>query len=158
VIGRGPRAGERVAVTVPTYVTALYDFTAGEIAQVTLSFDSPLTRVGVLEIAGTEATLAPPDPNSFTGELRIARTGSTTWEAVPVTGLVGGRGTGVLDMARALRTGSRHHATGRLGLHVLDTMFATARSVDEARFVCVDSRFEPIPALPADFDPSRRTL
>jgi predicted dehydrogenase len=158
VIGRGPRAGESFAVTVPTYVTALYDFAAGEIAQVTLSFDSPLTRVGVLEIAGTEATLAPPDPNGFAGDLRIARTGSRTWETVPVTGAAAGRGIGVLDMARALRTGGRHHATGRLGLHVLDAMVATAQSIGETRFVRVDSRFEPIPALPADFDPTRRTL
>ena len=36
-------------------------------------------------------------------------------------------------------------------------MFATAQSIDEARFVRVDSRFEPIPALPADFDPTRRS-
>lgn len=158
VIGAGPRAGEVFDVTVPTYVTALYDFAAGEIAQVTLSFDSPLTRVGVLEITGTEATLAPPDPNSFTGDVRIARTGASTWESVPVTGVEGGRGIGVLDMARALRTGGRPRATGRLGLHVLDAMFATAESVERARFVQVGSRFEPVPALPADFDPTARTL
>jgi hypothetical protein len=35
---------------------------------------------------------------------------------------------------------------------------ATAQSIGETRFVGVDSRFEPIPALPADFDPTRRTL
>lgn len=158
VIGTGPRAGEGFEVTVPTYVTAIYDFAAGGIAQLTLSFDSPLTRVGVLEIAGTEATLAPPDPNQFTGDLRIARTGSASWESVPVAGVAGGRGIGVLDMARALRTGGQHRATGRIGLHILDAMFATAESIDQTRFVHVDSRFESVPALPADFDPTERTL
>jgi predicted dehydrogenase len=158
VIGAGPRAGETFEVTVPTYVTAIYDFAAGGIGQLTLSFDSPLTRLGVLEIAGTEATLAPPDPNRFTGHVRIARTGAASWESIPVPGVPGGRGIGVLDMARALRTGSRHRATGQLGLHVLEAMLATAESVETARFVPVSTRFEPVPALPADFDPTRRTL
>jgi predicted dehydrogenase len=158
VIGTGPRAGDAFAVTVPTYVTAICDFAGGGIGQLTLSFDSPLTRVGVLEIAGTEATLATPDPNGFTGDIRIARTGAAEWETVPVTGVAGGRGIGVLDMARALRAGAAHRATGRLGLHVLEAMIATVESVETARFVPVTSRFESVPALPADFDPTARTL
>jgi len=159
VIGTGPRAGETFEVTVPTYVTAIYDFAGGAVGQLTLSFDSPLTRTGVLEVAGTAATLATSDPNGFTGEIRTARPGDTDWtEVVPVTGVPGGRGLGVLDLARALRTGGPHRATGRIGLHVLEAMFATAESAATARFVPVDSRFEPVPALPADFDPTARTL
>ena len=158
VIGAGPRAGESFEVTVPTYVTAIYDFAAGEIGQLTLSFDSPLTRMGVLEIAGTEATLATPDPNSFLGDIRIVRTGGTDWESVPVTGVEGGRGLGVLELARAVRSGEPHRATGRLGLHVLEAMFATAESMATACFVDIGSRFEPVAPLPADFDPTRRTL
>lgn len=158
VIGTGPRAGQRIQVTVPTYVTAVYDFAGGAVGQLTLSFDSPLTRVGVLEVAGTAATLATPDPNDFTGDVRLARPGDTGWTAVPVTGVPGGRGLGVLELARALRTGEPHRATGRLGLHVLEAMLATAESIDTARFVAVGSSFEPVPPLPADFDPTRRTL
>jgi hypothetical protein len=37
-------------------------------------------------------------------------------------------------------------------------MFATAESIETARFVRVESRFEPVPALPADFDPTQCTL
>lgn len=158
VIGRGPRAGETFEVTVPTYVTAIYDFAGGAVGQLTLSFDSPLTRVGELEVAGTAATLAVPDPNLFTGDVRTAGPGETGWTAVPVTGVPGGRGLGVLDLARGLRTGAPHRATGRIGLHVLEAMLATAASVESARFVEVGSRFEAVPPLPADFDPTRRTL
>ena len=158
VIGRGPRAGEAVEVTVPTYVTAIYDFAGGAVGQLTLSFDSPLTRVGVLEVAGTAATLATPDPNLFTGDVRLARPGETGWTAVPVDGVPGGRGLGVLDLARALRTGRPHRATGRLGLHVLEAMLATAESVERGRFVTVGSGFEPVPPLPPGFDPTERTL
>ena len=158
VVGEGPRAGESFEVTVPTYVTALYDFAGGRIATLTLSFDSPLTRVGVLEVAGTSATLATSDPNDFLGDLKIARTGSAEWEPIEVHGVHGGRGIGVVDMARALRTGGRHRATGRVALHVLDAMFATATSLEENRFVAVESTFEPIPPMPADFNPFTATL
>ena len=64
-IGQGPRAGEVFDVTVATYVTAIYDFRSGAIAAATFSFDSALARVGVLEIAGTEATLATPGSESL---------------------------------------------------------------------------------------------
>ena len=36
-------------------------FAAGQIAQVTLSFDSPLTRLGVLEIAGVDVPVQLPE-------------------------------------------------------------------------------------------------
>lgn len=157
VISSGPRAGEEIAVEVPTYVAALYDFESDGVAQATFSFDSPLKRMGVVEIAGTEATIAAPDPNMFTGEVRLNR-GEDAWEPVPVTGVEGGRGIGAVDMARALRAGGRHHATGRLGLHVLDAMLATQESIDTGAFVSVESRFEPVEALPEGWDPTQRTL
>jgi predicted dehydrogenase len=157
VIGSGPRAGEEIAVEVPTYVAALYDFASEAVAQATFSFDSPLKRMGVVEIAGTEATIAAPDPNNFTGEVLLNR-GGKAWAPVEVTGAEGGRGIGVVDMARAIRGGGRHRATGRLGLHVLDAMLATQQSIETAAFVPVGSRFEPVPALPEGWDPTERTL
>ena len=141
---KGDRAGEVFDVSVPTYVAAIFDFERGAIANTTFSFDSPLTRVGVVEIAGTEATLAGPDPNYFGGDIRIIRTGDEEWDVIPVTGVEGGRGIGVVDMARALRNGGKHRATGRLALHVLDAMLATAESIEQQAFVEVDSRVDPI--------------
>ena len=73
VIGRGPRAGTRFEVAVPTYVASLLSYADGGAASVLLSFDSPLRRHGFVEITGTEATLAMPDPNGFDGEVRIRR-------------------------------------------------------------------------------------
>jgi len=156
-IGAGPRAGEVFDVSVPTYVTALYDFQTGGIAQATFSFDSPLQRVGVLEIAGTDATLATSDPNKFTGDIRVAKSG-VEWQTVAVTGAEGGRGIGAVDMARAVRGGDRHRATGDLGLHVLDAMLATADSMEQRTFVTVESVFEPVDALPEDWDPTQRVV
>jgi len=156
-IGTGPRAGEEIAVAVPTYVAALYDFADGGVAQATLSFDSPLRRTGIVEIAGTEATIVAPDPNRFTGAVLIDRGGEEP-QTIPVSGVEGGRGIGAVDMARAIRAAGRHRATGRLALHVLDAMLATAASAERAAFVTVASRFDPIPALPAGWDPTERTL
>jgi predicted dehydrogenase len=157
-IGQGPRAGQAIPVDVATYVTAVYDFRAGGVTQATFSFDSPLARVGVLEIAGTEATLATPDPNRFSGDIRLIRAGADDWQTIPVTGVEGGRGIGVVDMARALRGGGGHRATGELALHVLDAMLATAESIERRAFVGIDSRFEPIAPLPADWDPTERLV
>jgi predicted dehydrogenase len=157
VIGAGPRAGEEIPVEVPTYVAALYDFESSGVAQATFSFDSPLRRMGVVEIAGTEATLVVPDPNDFTGEIHINR-GGPEWESVPAAGDRVGRGIGVVDMARAIRADAPHRATGSLGRHVLDAMLATATSIETAAFVSVTSRFEPVPALPEDWRPTARTV
>ena len=141
-----------------TYITAVYDFRAGGITQATFSFDSPLARVGVLEIAGTEATLATPDPNKFSGEIKVIKAGADDWQTVPVAGVVGGRGIGVVDMARALRGGGGHRATGELALHVLDAMLATVESVQRREFVGIDSGFGPIAPLPEDWDPTERVV
>jgi len=157
IIGAGPRAGEEIPVGVPTFVAALYDFEAGAVAQATFSFDSKLDRQGVVEVAGTEATLVAPDPNTFGGEILVHR-GEGEPEPVPASGAEGGRGIGAVDMARAIRAGAPHRADGRLGLHVLDAMLATEASIGAAGFVEVPSRFELAPPLPADWDPAARTL
>ena len=61
------------------------------------------------------------------------------WESVPLTGALAGRGTGVLDMARSIRTGSRPLASGALGYHVLDTLMAMDESVASGRTVDITS-------------------
>jgi predicted dehydrogenase len=157
VIGSGPRAGEEFPVAVPTYVAALYDFESTAVAQATFSFDSRLERTGVVEISGSEATLIAPDPNEFAGEIRINR-GEPQWESVPAASNGGGRGIGVVDMARAIRADLPHRATGSLGLHVLDAMLATTTSIETAAFVPVASRFERAPALPDGWDPTVRPV
>ncbi len=157
-IGSGPRAGEVFAVTVPTYVSALFDYASGQIANGTFSFDSPLVRMGVLEIAGTEATIALPDPNRFAGDIRLTRVGVDGWESFHTVDAGAGRGIGVLDMARSLRAGTMHRATGELGAHVLDAMHATLESALTASFVQVTSGFTTVAPLPADWDPLARTV
>ena len=47
---------------VPTHVSAIASFVDGGVSQSVFSFDSPLTRMGVVEITGTEGTMVIPDP------------------------------------------------------------------------------------------------
>jgi predicted dehydrogenase len=123
-----------------------------------LSFDSPLRRHGFVEITGTEATLSLADPNAFDGDVRVRAAGRDEWEAVPTAGATAGRGLGVLDLARALRTGPAHRASGELALHVLDVMEAVTRSITGGTFERVATTFDPPDAVPADWDPCARTL
>lgn len=166
----GPRRGETYPVQVPTLVSAIAQYVDGGVSQSLFSFDSPLKRQGVVEVAGTEGTLVIPDPNRFTGEVRIARgpvlgdartpeevravnQGPQTWEDVPVTGAYAERGLGVLDLARAARTGGRPLASGDLAYHVLDTMVAIDESVRDGQVVEVESRVERVPLVDEAFDP-----
>ncbi len=158
VIGAGPRAGTRFEVEVPTHVTALIGYAQGQAATIVLSFDSPLLRHGFVEITGTEATLSLPDPNRFDGDLRVRAAGRDDWETIPATGTAAGRGLGVLDMARGIRAGTPHRASGELGLHVLDIMESVARSMAGSTFERVGTTFAAPDALPADWDPYGRGI
>lgn len=158
VIGSGPKAGEEFAVTVPTHVSSILEFGGGESAQSIFSFDSPYPRAGFVEITGTEATIAFPDPNRFDGDVRICAAGSGDWTTVPSVGSTASRGAGVLEMARAIREGRPHRAQGELAFHVLDTMASIAESIETRSFIDVESSADPVPALPEDWDPAAATL
>jgi predicted dehydrogenase len=158
VIGAGPKAGTEFAVEVPTHVGTLIEYTGGGAASLLLSFDSPLPRHGLVEITGTEATMAMPDPNRFDGETRIHQLGGDGWEAVKPAGASAGRGLGVLDMARALRAGEPHRASGEMALHILDIMVAIERSITSGAFEPVDSGFAMAQPLSEDWDPHARSI
>jgi len=157
-IGSGPKAGEVFDVTVPTQVTALLRFASGQNATVLLSFDSPHTRTGFVEVYGTEATLAFPDPNVFEGNSALTRYRGSEAEEVPATGATAGRGLGVLEMARALRAGVPHRAQGEIAAHVLDVMVGIETAIAEDRIVEIGSTFTEVEPMPADFDPYAATL
>ena len=128
VIGSGPRAGTEFAVEVPTYMSALAQYAGGQAASLLFSWDSPLNRNGFVEITGTEATLAVPDPNRFDGDLRVRRADDEEWTVIASHGAAAGRGSGVVDMVRAIRRGPAAPGLGRDGA-------ARARDDDRDRAV-----------------------
>jgi len=158
VIGSGPRAGEEFSVEVPTHVSAMAQFEGGQSSHSIFSFESPRQRTGFVEITGTEATISLSDPNRFDGDVRLWRAGDKDWTVIPASGPANGRGMGVLDMARAIRAGVPHRATGTLAYHILDTMVSMSESVKSGTFVDVESSAPGSAALPEDWCPTASTL
>lgn len=152
VIMAGPKAGEEFDVTVPSQTAALARFESGQSLTLVLSFDSAVPRI-LLEVTGSDAVLELPDPNMFDGEIKVRNLGADEWETVAETTATSSRGTGALDMARAIREGRPHRATGELAYHVLDIMVSMAESAATGEFVKVESTVQPAEPLPADWDP-----
>jgi predicted dehydrogenase len=150
---------------VPTHVGAVAQFRSGAVAQSVFSFESPLARFGIVEITGTEGTMVVPDPNTFSGDIKITRAATLEnvlkdpeWTIIPAVGPEAGRGIGVLDMARCIRTGERPLASGELAYHVLDTMIGIDDAIRRGETVEVISSVEPIPLVAEEWDPYAATL
>ncbi|MFF4599582.1 Gfo/Idh/MocA family protein [Amycolatopsis sp. NPDC001319] len=158
VIGSGPRAGTEFAVTVPTTVTALVEFTRGGSAQIVLSFDSALARTGFVEVSGALGTAVLPDPNRFDGSTKLHLLGAAEPEELAAQGHAASRGTGALELARAIRAGVPERASGELAYHVLDAMLAIDESITRGQSVEVAGTVDVPPALPDGWDPYARTL
>lgn len=156
-IGSGPRAGETFPVEVPTHHAAIIDFEGGRSAQSTFSFQHAMPRAGVVEINGTEGTICLPDPNTFDGDSTLWRYGQDEPATIAATGSTWGRGTGVVELARAIREDRPERASGAVALHVLDVLLAIRDSADSRTAVDIGSGVAPVPPLPVDFDPAAAT-
>ncbi|PPG27640.1 Gfo/Idh/MocA family protein [Pseudoclavibacter sp. RFBB5] len=161
----GPLTGQSFPVSVLTHVDALVTFESGASAQLTFSNDSPLAEMGTVEIIGAGGMLLTPDPNHADGGTRVARHPQEyaevlepTWEDYPEEGTVTGRGYGALDMARGIREGLPHVATGDLALHVLDIMLAIEESAAAGEVVVIESTVDPVPLVDHTRDPFAATL
>ncbi|PJJ70993.1 putative dehydrogenase [Diaminobutyricimonas aerilata] len=158
VIGSGPKAGTEFPVNVPTHHSAIIQFESGASAQLLLSFESQLRRSGVVEINGAEGTLEFPDPNTFEGASRLWARGEEESKAVEAVGSTFTRGTGVVELARAIRADVPERASGELGFHVLDLMVSIAEAAESGEPVEVTSTTARPQALPEGWDPSAATL
>jgi predicted dehydrogenase len=135
-------------------VSALLEFERGGSAQAVFSFDSALPR-SILEITGTLGTAVLPDPNGFDGRTVLHLPDRI--ELAP-EGHSASRGTGVLEMARAIRSGRPERASGALAFHVLDAMQSIEESITDGRPVLLQSTVEVPPPLAPGWDPYARTL
>lgn len=155
-IGSGPRAGESFDVTVPTHVTAVFEFESGRTSQSIFSFDSQIRRT-LFEVTGVDGALEMADPNMFVGELVLHKADGSS-ETIPTTGEKAARGTGVVELARAIRAGVPERASGEQAYHALDVMVSTIEAAERGEWVEVESTFVPMPALPEDWSPAEATL
>ena len=145
-----PRAGETIAVEVPTHLAAVLDFASGAVATLVTSFDVWAAEVPKLELYGSTGSLSLPDPNTFGGPVRLHRAGDDAWQEMPLTHPYtdNWRGLGVADMAQALRSGRPHRANGELAYHVLDVMHAIETAARTGRHIDLASTCERPAPLP----------
>jgi len=136
-IGSEPKKGTVIDVEVPTHVAGVMDFAGGAVGTIVTSFDVWAANLPRIEIYGSEGSLSAPDPNGFGGPVRLRRAGAAEWEDVAHTHgcAENSRGIGVADLARALRSGRPHRASGELARHVLDIMHAFHDASDTGRHV-----------------------
>lgn len=155
-IGSGPKAGTHFPVNVPTQHSALLEFESGQSAVLVISAESDIERT-VIELTGRDGALAMPDPNQFTGTTSVFGRGVAP-EVVIEEGPAYGRGMGVLDLARSIRSGTPERANGDLAYHVLDVMVAIAEAAASRLPVLVSSTVARPESLGVDWDPRAVTL
>jgi len=150
IIGRGPRAGERLPVRTPTHVAGQLEFHSGAIATLIFSFDVWASQLPFIEVYGTEGSLSVPDPNFFGGPVRVHRVEERGWRDVPLTHAneKNSRGLGVLDLARAVAARRPHRASGEMAYHVLDIMESLLDAARQGRHLDLQSTCERPAALP----------
>ena len=149
-----PKRGKVIEVETPTHISGVFDFQNGAVGQLTTSFDVYGGDFNPITIYGSKGTLKVPDPNGFGGEIKICREGGP-WEEVPLTHgfATNDRGVGVLDMARAIRGGGDHRASGALALHVLETMTAFLTSSEtNAHYLMTTAPERPAALADADLE------
>jgi predicted dehydrogenase len=151
----GPRAGQTFPVDVPTHVTGVLEHESGALTTVLMSFDVWAARLPRIEVYGTEGSLSVPDPNGFDGKVEIVTASNRDWTEVPVAGgyAGAGRGVGLADMARAIRTGEPHRASGTLAYHVLDVLESLLEAAAQDQPVDVASTVERPVAVPLGASP-----
>jgi predicted dehydrogenase len=150
VITSEPLRGTRIDVQVATHIAGTLQFESGAVVSIAMSFDVPKHRHGPIELYGTEATLTVPDPNRFGGKIEIARAGQDWSERPTEHAYADGnyRILGVADLARAIRSGRPHRASGELAQHVLEVMEAFQASSDRGEHVTIQTRPERPAMLP----------
>ncbi|GAA1501498.1 Gfo/Idh/MocA family oxidoreductase [Dactylosporangium maewongense] len=149
-IGDGPRAGTVFPVRVPTHQTGVLEHAGGALTTIMMSFDVWAGRLPRIEVYGTDGTLSVPDPNHFDGPVEVFTSASASgdgWTRLPERAGYrdAGRGTGVADLAAALRSGAPPRANGELAYHVLDVMECLHTAAETGAAVTVRSTCE-VPA------------
>ena len=149
VIGSGPRAGESIPVSTDTHVTGVLVHASGALSTLVMSFDAVATQAANLEIHGESGSLIVPDPNRFSGDVKLRTLDTPEWEVLPVSAGYeeASRGFGVADLANTPR-GQEARAGGTLAFHVLDVMESLLRSAQSGRSEAVTSTAPRPPAVP----------
>lgn len=160
-ISSEPKFGSVIDVEVPTNVAGIMEFKNGAVATIQTTFDVCYKEYAMLEIYGSEGTLICPDPNMFTGEIKVFHRESDDYANMPITFKYyeNSRGLGLADMAKSVaemkagRGNRPFRANGDQMLHVLEIMTAFEKSSKSGRRVKLESKYNrSAPMVYSDLD------
>jgi predicted dehydrogenase len=152
----GPRAGETIQVTTPTFVAGLLEFASGAQAVLLTGFGIPADELPHMWVYCTNGILGVPDPNTFAGPVLVrGNDQDSPWREEPLlfeTTKVraDSRGIGVIEAVRAIRVGREPRASLALAFHVLEVMLSILESNETGRQVTIESTCDAPEPLPAD--------
>ena len=138
-----PKKGTLISVETPTHYTGSLEFENGALGTMVMSFDVWGAELPCIEIYGTEGTLSVPDPNSFSGPVRLKRK-REEWREIPLCEGYAeiSRGLGAAEMAQAVLLRRPHRASGEMAFHVLEIMGAFQESSEKKKYIELESRCE----------------
>lgn len=147
-IGSGDRKGETVPVSTPTNIHALLEFANGATVTLSASWDVWKHSHPNTELYGKEGSMFLPDPNFFSGDLKLVKADGEVADApgwdhpfgVPnqerTEGAVANyRTAGLAEMAQAIVEDRPHRCSLDLALHVVDVMTAAITSGETGTFI-----------------------
>ena len=137
VTAAGPMTGQSITVETPTTAFAVLQFAGGALISLTMSWDVFNHALKPIELHGTQGSLRVPDPNFYGGIVQYTE-GRGDWISIDTSQQVCGkvnfpddaplhanyRMLGVAEFAEAIRQGRQPRASGQLGLHVLEVLYA----------------------------------
>lgn len=152
IITSQPNYGKAIKVNTPTHIAGIMDFANGAIGTITTSFDVWGAQLPNIECYGSAGTLSTPDPNGFGGTIRLLRAREKEWVDVPLIDRYAdnSRGLGVADMAKAIVSGDKHRANGKMAYHVLDIMQSFQDASESGKHIEITSSCKQPEVLPVN--------
>ncbi|MEJ1161898.1 Gfo/Idh/MocA family protein [Prosthecomicrobium sp. N25] len=156
VTAEGPMKGEKILVETATTAFAVLEFASGVVVSFDASWDVFKHAHKPIELHGTEGSLRVPDPNFFGGLVEYSE-GRGDWVGIDTRMEVCGkpnhpdadplhanyRMLGVAEFAAAIRAGRPPRTSGRLGLHVLEVMYAILEAGETGRQIAIEGGERP---------------
>ncbi|MCY6381183.1 Gfo/Idh/MocA family protein [Hoeflea prorocentri] len=158
-----PRHGEKITVETPTTFHAILEFRNGATVSLGASWDVWQHGHSPMELYGEDGSLFVPDPNFFSGELKVTSKAEFTderpaWnhpfnkinEGSEDNGVANYRASGLADMAHAIAVNRPHRCSLEMALHVVEVMTAILKSGENGTFQIMETDCERPKALPPD--------
>lgn len=144
-----PFSGTEINVNVNTYVAGTVKYASGAIGTLFTTFDAYYPYQARFEIYGSEGTLFVPDPNTFSGPIKLFRPEDGEVREIPIMYdyAENSRALGLDDMAVAIREGRPARCDWNQTFHVLDAITGFERSAVSGEWIKMSTKYERRPAM-----------